>query len=100
MQLIPEWLGGRPILRGVERRSDGTPRATGMIVFPPSLKVGKAPVMPLEALVEGALARIITITDQTGDPVIKAQAIAFRGNLKRELMVLAQRVEAQSRGHD
>jgi hypothetical protein len=98
MNLKPDMLNGQKIFRGVDTCGDGVNHQNRSIVFPPKVVIGAVPVLPLDELVEQSLSRIIRISDQTGDPLIKAQAVAFRGNLKLALMSLAKRVEAQSRG--
>jgi hypothetical protein len=83
--LKPDRLNGKAIFRGVETSSDGANHVNGFILFPPAMAVKPGPVVTLEALTEQALAQMISVADRTGDPVIKAQAVAFRGNLKKAL---------------
>ncbi len=85
MHLKPDRMNGQTIYRGVERGSDGINHVNDFILFPPTTTVTPGPVLTLDELTEQALAKIIAISDQTGDPVIKAQALAFRANLKKTL---------------
>ncbi len=77
INLKPDRLNGEPILRPVT--DDG--RVGEGLVFAPTLKIG--PVRPVsgEALVEAALADLVSISDQHQDPLIKAQALMFRRRL-------------------
>jgi hypothetical protein len=55
------------------------------------------PVVTLDALTEQALSQMISVADRTGDPVIKAQAIAFRANLKKTLRFWLKRAALNER---
>lgn len=85
MFLKPDRLNGRAIYRGVERASDGINHVNSFVLFPPQMAVKPGPVVAHEALVEQALAQMISVAEGTGDPVIKAQAVTFRANLKKAL---------------
>lgn len=85
MFLKPDRLNGTAIFRGVERGGDGVNHVNNFILFPPAMTARPGPVVSLDALVEQALAQIVSVADRTGDPVIKAQAVTFRGSLKKAL---------------
>ena len=85
MQLKPDRLNGKTIYRGVERGADGINHVNSFILFPPSATMTPGPVLTLDELTEQALAKIITVANETADPVIKAQALAFRTGLKKTL---------------
>lgn len=85
MQLKPDRMNGQTIYRGIERRSDGINHVNKFILFPPTTTVTPGPVLTLDELTEQALARIVTVSNETGDPVVKAQALAFRANLRKTL---------------
>jgi len=85
MFLKPDRMNGQRIYRGVDTGADGVNHQNGFILFPPATSATHGPVLPLAELVEQALANIITVSERTADPVIKAQAIAFRGQLKKAL---------------
>ena len=85
MFLKPDRLNGKAIYRGVERGSDGINHVNRFILFPPAMTARHGPILSVEALAEQALAQIISVSDRTGDPVIKAQAVTFRANLKKAL---------------
>jgi hypothetical protein len=91
--LKPDRMNGQDIFRGVETGSDGVNHVNRFILHPPKMLATHGPVLPLEELVEQALRNIITVSDQTGDPVIKAQAIAFRGQLKKALTFWMKRAD-------
>lgn len=75
-------LNGQTIMRPITTGPDGVNYQNKGVFFMPSIKVGTPKVVPLEALVEGALADLISVSDATGDPVIKAQAVLFKKKLK------------------
>jgi hypothetical protein len=83
--LKPDRLNGQTIYRGVETGSDGVNHVNRLVLFPPSMAVRPGPVVDARELVEKALAQIVRVSDETGDPVIKAQALAFRAGLKKTL---------------
>lgn len=85
MFLKPDRLNGKAVYRGVERGTDGVNHVNGFILFPPTMSARHGPVLTLDALAEQALAQIVSVAERTGDPVIKAQALAFRTNLKKTL---------------
>jgi hypothetical protein len=85
MQLKPDRLNGQTVYRGVERGSDGINHVNNFILFPPAMNATPGPVLTLDELTEQALAKVVTMANETGDPVIKAQALAFRTNLKKTL---------------
>lgn len=82
LALKPTRMNGQTVFRGVERGPDGVMHENSMIVFQPAIKVGRPPELHPQELVELALRDLITVSDQTGDPVIKAQAMTFRKKLK------------------
>lgn len=85
MYLKPDRMNGQTIYRGVERGSDGINHVNSFILFPPATTATPGPVLTLDELTEQALAKIVTIANDTADPVIKAQALAFRAGLKKTL---------------
>lgn len=85
MFLKPDRLNGATVYRGVERGSDGVNHVNGLILFPPTMTARHGPVVSLDTLAEQALAQIVSVADRTGDPVIKAQAVTFRANLKKAI---------------
>ena len=79
MQMLkPDMLNGQRIFRGVETDSSGVNHQNNFILHPPSIKMGRPPVLSAQELVERSVADLIRVTDQTGDPVIKAQAVMFK----------------------
>jgi len=82
MALKPDKLNGQAIYRGVEDRG-GVNHVNSLIVFKPEMVFGEAPIMAHADLVENAMRALITVSEQTADPVIKAQAVTFRGKLKQ-----------------
>ena len=97
MELKPDRLNGQTIYRGVERSSDGINHVNKFILFPPSMTATPGPVLTLDELTEQALAKIISVSDQTADPVIKAQALAFRAGLKKTLAFWLKRATLNER---
>lgn len=85
MVLKPDRLNGTAIHRGVSRGGDGVNCVSSFVLFAPALAVTAGPVLGPDALSELALAHIVSVADATGDPVIKAQAVSFRSNLKKAL---------------
>jgi hypothetical protein len=83
--LKPDRLNGVAIYRGVERGSDGVNHVNGFVLFPPTMRARHGPVVNLDVLAEQAVTQIVSVSEQTGDPVIKAQAVTFRANLKKAL---------------
>lgn len=81
MSLKPDTLNGKKIFRGVVDEG-GVMCPSSLIVHPPTVVTGEPPVMDPAQLVELSVRDLITISDQTGDPVIKAQALLFRKNIK------------------
>lgn len=82
MTLKPDRLNGQMIFRGVERGPDGVMHQSRAVMFPPTIRAGRPPALHPQQLVELALRDLITVSDQTADPVIKAQALTFRKKLK------------------
>ncbi|NOT42364.1 MAG: hypothetical protein HOP13_17960 [Alphaproteobacteria bacterium] len=97
MQLKPDRLNGQTIYRGVERGPGGINHVNNFILFPPTMTVTPGPVLSLDELTEQALAKIVTVSNETGDPVIKAQALAFRANLKKTLAYWLKRAALNER---
>ncbi len=85
MFLKPDRLNGAAIYRGVEAGGDGINHVNRVVLFPPRMTARHGPVLEPETLVEQAVANIISVSDRTGDPVIKAQAVTFRRALKKAL---------------
>lgn len=75
--LKPDTLNGQTIFRPVTQEG-GVNHVNRGVVFQPGIKVGRPPVMTAQELVEGAVRDLVTVSDQTGDPVIKAQAVMFK----------------------
>lgn len=85
MFLKPDRLNGKAIYRGVERDGAGINHVNRFILFPPTTTNVHGPVLSTEELAERALSQIVSVSDRTGDVVIKAQAVAFRGQLRKTL---------------
>jgi acyl CoA:acetate/3-ketoacid CoA transferase alpha subunit len=75
--LKPDTLNGQTVFRPVTTEG-GVNHVNSGIVFPPGIKAGRPPIITAQELVEGAVRDLVTISDQTGDPVIKAQAVMFK----------------------
>lgn len=75
--LKPDTLNGQTVFRPVTDEG-GVNHVNRGIIFPPTIKVGRPPVLTAQELVEGAVKALVTVTEQTGDPVIKAQAVTFK----------------------
>lgn len=97
MFLKPDRLNGQTIYRGVEATSDGVNHVNSFILFPPAMTTKPGPVVTTEALTEQALTHMISVADRTGDPVIKAQALTFRANLKKALAFWLKRAALNER---
>jgi hypothetical protein len=97
MSWKPDRLNGKVIFRGYDRAPDGVLIQSGVIMHPPSVKVGRAPIQHPDEMVEMALRDLITVSEQTGDPVIKAQAVMFRKNLKKFLVAWLARAAVNER---
>jgi len=78
--LRPDTLNGQKIFRVITDEG-GVNHVNQGIFFPPGINVGRAPIVHPDELVEQAMKDLITVSDQTGDPVIKAQAVMFRKKL-------------------
>lgn len=83
MMLKADRLNGQDVFRGVERGPDGVNHQNSFVLFKPQIVVGEAPVLEHGALVEQALKALITVSEETADPVIKAQAVMFRAKLSK-----------------
>lgn len=81
-QLKPDTLNGQRIFRGHHADPDGVMHQNELIVFQPSVTMGRAPIVHPDELVELSLRDLITVSNNTADPVIKAQALTFRKKLK------------------
>jgi hypothetical protein len=79
-KLVPDVLNGQKIFRPVTNEG-GVNHVNDGVFFAPSIKVGKPPVMTAQELVEGAMRDLITVSDQHGDPLVKAQAVMFKQKL-------------------
>jgi len=97
MSLKPDTLNGKVIFRGFDRGPDGTLLDNKTVFFPPTIKVGRPPIMHPDQLVEQALKDLITVSDKTADPVIKAQAVMFRKNLQKFLVAWLARAAVNER---
>lgn len=80
MSLKPDRLNGQVIFRPVSNEG-GVNHVNPGVVFPPGIHVGAAPVLHPDELVGLAVQDLVTISEQTGDPVIKAQAVLFKGKI-------------------
>jgi hypothetical protein len=78
--LKPDTLNGQKIFRMVSN-DGGVNHVNEGIFFPPGINVGRPPVMTAQELVEGALKSLVSISDQHGDPLVKAQALMFKQKL-------------------
>lgn len=78
--LKPDTLNGQKIYRPVSQEG-GVNYVNQGVFFPPGIKVGPAPVLHPDELVGQAVQDLVTISDATGDPVIKAQAVMFRNKI-------------------
>lgn len=76
-QLKPDTLNGQKIFRGVTS-DGGVNHVNDLIVFPPSIKTGRPPILTAQELVEGAVRDLVTVSDEHGDPLVKAQALLFK----------------------
>ena len=84
--LKPDTLNGQKIFRAQTGAAVGAAAHDNrkeIILFAPSMAMGEPPVLPHQELVEQALTALITVSDKTADPVIKAQAVAFKAQLKK-----------------
>lgn len=81
--LKPDRLNGQRIYRGVETGADGVNHQNRFVLFEPEMVAGETSAIEHDALVEQALTALITVSDKTADPVIKAQAVMFRTQLKK-----------------
>lgn len=79
-QMKPDRLNGQTVYRPVSNEG-GVNVVNEGLLFPPGIKVGRPPVITHQELVERALNDLITVSDQHGDPLVKAQAILFRKKL-------------------
>jgi hypothetical protein len=80
MNLKPDRLNGQEIYRPVST-AGGTNHVNDGIVFPPKITLGQVPVLPADELVGHAVKNLVTISERTEDPVIKAQAVMFRNKI-------------------
>ena len=97
MSLKPDRLAGKLVYRGFDRGPDGTLLDNKTVFFPPTITVGRPPIVHPDQLVEQALKDLITVSDQTGDPVIKAQAVMFRKSLHKFLVAWLARAAVNER---
>jgi hypothetical protein len=95
--LKPDRLNGVSVFRGVERGGDGINHVNKFILFPPAMRARHGPVLALDALAEQALTQIVSVAERTADPVIKAQAVTFRGRLKKSLAFWLKRAALNER---
>jgi hypothetical protein len=79
-QLKPDRLNGQTVYRPVST-DGGVNHVNDGVLFPPGIKVGRPPILSAQELVESALRDLVTVSDQHGDPLVKAQAILFRKKL-------------------
>lgn len=80
MQWKPDRLNGQTIFRPVTSEG-GVNHVNEGVMFGPGIKIGRPPVLTAEELVEGALRDLVTISEDHGDPLVKAQAVMFRKRL-------------------
>lgn len=97
MALKPDKLNGQTIFRMMERGPDGVMHQSKGIVFQPSIKVGRPPVLTAQELVEGAVKDLITIAQDTQDPVIKAQAVMFKKDIAKHQLSWLKRAADNER---
>jgi hypothetical protein len=76
-QLKPDRLNGQTIYRPITREGS----TVQGILHPPTISVGRPPIVSAQELVEGALRDLISVSDEHGDPLVKQQAILFRRKL-------------------
>ena len=95
--LKPDRLNGQAIYRGVQTASDGINHVNRVVLFQPRMSATHGPVLDFDALVEQAVTSIVSVSDQTGDPVIKAQAVTFRRALKKALAFWMKRAAMNER---
>lgn len=93
----PERMNGKVVFRGYSRDTDGVMHMNESIAFAPTLLVGRPKIEHPDHLVEMALKDLISVSDQTGDPVIKAQAMTFRKDLKKHQTAWLARAAANER---
>jgi hypothetical protein len=80
INLKPDTLNGQKIFRPVSNEG-GVNFVNEGVFFPPGLKFGAVPVLSREELVGQAVKDLVTISERTEDPVIKAQAVLFRNKI-------------------
>jgi len=95
-QLKPDTLNGKPILRGVVDEG-GVNCTSSLIVHPPGIKVGRPAVLTAQELVEGAVKDLVTISNNTGDELIKAQALLFRKKIAQHQLSWMKRAADNER---
>lgn len=80
ISLKPDMLNGQKIFRPVSNEG-GVNYVNEGVFFPPGIKFGDALVLHQDELVGQAVKDLVTISERTGDPVIKAQAVLFRNKI-------------------
>lgn len=80
MNLKPDRLNGQQVYRPVSTEGSVAHVNPG-VVFPPGIVLAPTPVLPADELVGHAVKDLVTISERTGDPVIKAQAVLFRNKI-------------------
>ena len=83
MDFKPERLNGQDVRRGVFPDTSGVNIPSRTILFPAKAVQGVPPIVHLDQQVENFMARLITVSNTIGDPVLKAQVVAFSTRIKR-----------------
>jgi hypothetical protein len=95
-KLVPDTLNGKKIFR--YKPDEHLPNhMNDMIVHQPTIKIGRPPVKTAQELVEAAVNDLVTVTNQTGDPVIKAQAVMFKKKIAQHQLVWMKRAADNER---
>ncbi len=81
--LKPDRLNGTDILRPVTEGADGVNHVNKEVIFLPSIKISLPQPKPIEELIETALNALVTVSDQHGDPLVRQQALMFKGRLQK-----------------
>ena len=83
MDFKPDRLNGQEVRRGVFPDTSGVNISSSTILFPAKALQGAPPIVHLDQQVESFMARLITVSNTVGDPVLKAQVVAFSTRIKR-----------------
>lgn len=107
MDFKPDRVAGVDVKRGVIPDTSGVNIQSTTILFPAKMQQAPPPIRPLDEQLALFMKRIITLSDQMGDPVIKAQAVTFyyrleraaRAHLYRAGLIERERIKALLRKH-